>query len=186
MWRRTLMWVLVGAVVVGVAGVSQALAQGRPQGERRGPPRSREEIQRRIEEFRQRMAERLRERLGATEEEWKVLGPRIEKVQRLMREARGGFRGMFGMFSRGRGPEGGRRPEGAPQREGSEVEKKTAALRSLLEDPAASPASIKAALDALRKARQKVQADLAAARKELRELVTVKQEAMLVLMGILE
>jgi len=33
-------------------------------------------------QFRQRMDERMKEALGATDEEWKVLQPKIEKVQR--------------------------------------------------------------------------------------------------------
>ena len=36
-------------------------------------------------QFREQMNQRMRERLGASEEEWKVLQPRIEKVQTAQR-----------------------------------------------------------------------------------------------------
>jgi len=138
-----------------------------------------------MEEFRRRMSDRMREQLGATEEEWKVLQPRIEKVQQLQRQGRGGFGGRGG---RGRGgrPGEARRPEGAPEREQPEVEKKTEALRSLLDDKASGAGAIKAALDALRRAREQAQKDLAVARKELQGVCTMRQEARFVLMGLLQ
>lgn len=190
--------------VVMVLG-SQALAQpkdpppkegdqARPAGDRRGRdrdrPRNREEWEKRMQEFRKRMDDRMRESFGASEEEWKVLKPRIDKVRELQRQGRGGFRGGF-MFGSGRGrgrrPGGDSRgrPEGAPEREQSQVEKKTQALRSMLEDKAAGAQAIKAALTALRKAREQSAAQLAAAQKSLREVLTMRQEAQCVLMGLL-
>jgi len=169
MWRRTVVTFLTAAVLAGTLWVGLAIAQ-EPAREGRGP--------RDPEQMRQQTAERMRESFGATEDEWKVLGPRIEKVQQLMRQSRGS---RFG-----RRPGEGRRAEDAPEREQSEVEKKAEALRSLLDDEASGAEAITAALDALRKAREKAQEDLAAARKELREVVTARQEARLVLMGILD
>jgi len=181
---------LAAALLVGALCVGQALCEEpRREGRRERSP---EEWRERMEEFRQRAADQMRERLGVTEAEWKVLQPRMDKVQQLMRQSRGGFRGMLGMFGmsgRGdRGRRGGddRRPEGQPEREQSDVEMKTGALRSLLEDETSSAGSIKAALGALRKARQKVQDELAIARKELREVLTARQEAQLVLMTLLD
>jgi len=186
--RRCTVVMCLATLVVGAVCVGQAICE-EPRREGRGQ-RSPEEWRQRMEEFRKRMEDRIRERLGTTEEEWKVLQPRMDKVQQLMRQSRGGFRGMLSMFGRGgRGRRGGgedRRPEGTPEREQSDVEKKTEALRSLLEDETSSAGSIKAALGALRKARQKTQDDLAIARKELREVVTARQEAQLVLMGLLD
>ena len=190
MLGRRVVLVLVAASVVGGCWLVQALAQQRP-GDRERPEaqaRQRGDRRGRMEQFRQRMQERMREQLGASQEEWKVLQPRIEKVQQLQRQARGGFRG-FGARAgrRARRPGEGQRPEAAaPVREQSEVEKKTEALRSLLDDETSGAPAIKAALDALRKARQQAQKELAAARKALREVVTVRQEARLVLMGTLE
>ena len=195
MSRHTVVMYLA-AVLIGAVCVGQAIAaEGRPppppgQERGRGGPRSPEEWRQRMEEFRTRIEDQLRERLGATEEEWKVLQPRMDKVQQLMRQSRAGLRGMFGMTGRGgRGRRGGddRQPaEGTPERESSDVEQKTEALQSLLDDETSSAPSIKAALAALRKARQKAQDELAVARKELREVVTARQEAQLVLMGMLD
>jgi hypothetical protein len=194
MSRHTVVMFLA-AVLIGAVCVGQAIAQeGRPpsppgQERGRGGPRSPEEWRQRMEEFRTRIENQIRERLGATEEEWKVLQPRMDKVQQLMRQSRAGLRGMFGMSGRGgRTRRGGddRRPEGTPEREQSDVEQKTEALQSLLDDETSSAGSIKAALAALRKARQKAQDELAMARKELREVVTSRQEAQLVLMGMLD
>jgi len=184
MLRRRMLLGLVCLGVVGGCWFVEALAQER-QRERDRPPEARQrgDRQRRMAEFRRRMEDRMRQQLGATEEEWKVLQPRIEKVQQLQRQIRFGFRGFDRrMGRRDRGP-GDRGPA---EREQSEVEKKTEALRNLLDDEASSAAAIKAALDALRKAREQAEKDLAAARKELREVVTVRQEAQLVLMNILE
>ena len=192
MWKRTIIMGLAAAVVVTVLGTGLVFAQAQEggRGDRRGPPRDPEEMRQRFEEFRQRMSDRMREQLGATEEEWKVLQPRMEKVQQLQRQSRGGFGGMMrgGTFGRGRGGRGGedRRPEGTPEREQSDVEKKTEALRSLLDDENSSASSIKAALEALRQARVKSQQELTTARKELREVCSMKQEARFVLMGILD
>jgi hypothetical protein len=104
-----------------------------------------------------------------------------------MRQSRGGFGGFRGRGGRGgRRPGDDRRPEGTPERQQPEVEKKTEALRNLLEDKTSGAQTIKAALDALRAARQKVAQELAVARKELRQVVTMRQEARLVLTGILD
>lgn len=171
--------VMLAAVAVGsLIFIGQAISQEERQ-PRRQPRGQRDpnQMRARMEQFRQRAAERMKERLGVKDEEWKVLQPRIEKVQQLQRQARGG---MGGRFRR-------RRPDpGDAAREQSEVEKKTEALTSLLDDEASGAPAIKAALGALRKARQKVQQELAAARKELRGVVTVRQEARMVLMGILD
>ncbi len=184
MWKRTVVLAVVTAGLIGGCWIVQALAQQTAgEGDRPARDRPARGADRR-EEFRRRMADRMREQLGATEEEWKVLQPRIEKVQQLQRQSRGGFM-RFGRRG-GRRPGEGQRPQAAPEREQSEVEKKTEALRNLLEDKASTPQAIKAGLDALRAAREKAQQDLAAARKELRAIVTVRQEAQLVLMGLLD
>jgi len=203
MRQRRKVMVLVMALLIGGGWVSQAFAQPREGdrgGDRRGGDARRggdrgrggtpEDFRARMEEFRKRMQDRMREQFGASEEEWKVLQPRIEKVQNLQRQGRGGFRG-FG--SRGRGGRGGRgpggddrRPEGTPERQRSSIEMKTEALQNLLDDDASSPSAIKAALTALRKAREQSAQELATARKELREVCSMRQEARCVLMGLLD
>ena len=200
MARRKMYLGLIAAVVVGSCWVGSAMSQParRPGGDRAGADRAGgdrrgrdrgsrdpEEMRRRMEEWRQRGRDRMREQLGATEDEWKVLQPLIEKVQTVQRESRGSrFGGFFGGRGRGRGGE--RRAEGDADPDRPEVEKKTEALRSLLEDKASQAGAIKAALDALRKARLKAAQDLAMARKELQQVVSVRQEAQLVMMSILD
>ena len=183
MLRRGMVLMLACAGVIGGLWLAQGLSQQGPR-ERARPgaearqPRGRQ----RTAEAQRRRDERMREQLGATEAEWtKVLKPRLDKVQTLQRQMRG-----FGA-ARGRR----RRPaagaaEGAARPEQSDVEKKTAALRNLLDDEASGAAAIKAALGALRKAREKTQKELDAARKKLQEVVTVRQEAQLVLTGVLD
>lgn len=202
---RTKLWMaLAMAGFIGLCWSGQAMAQAPPaDGAGRGD-RTRmtpEQMRARMDEWRKRAADQQRERLGATEEEWKVLQPRIEKVQTLQRQASGGMRGMmgfggFGGRTRGtRGSDAAATPaattpraptnrDGTP-REQTDIEKKTAALSEVLRKEAPTPAEITTALTALRAARAKVQQGLAQARKELQEVVTPRQEAMLVLMGML-
>lgn len=153
------------------------------------------------EQFRRMMSERMREMLGASEEEWKVLEPKIEAVQTAAREARGGGFGPggfgpggpggFGPGGPGAGPgggpggrtRGGERGQTAPE---SAVAKATQELRTALEDTNAKAESIAEKLSALRKARDAARENLARAQADLRELVTKRQEAQLVLMGILD
>jgi ElaB/YqjD/DUF883 family membrane-anchored ribosome-binding protein len=147
-------------------------------------------MQQRMEQFRQQMADRMKQALGATDEEWKVLQPRVEKVQTLSRQSRGGGPGF--MSSRG-GPGGGPGGSGSSNRGGppsdqpqSDVEKAAGALQKVLDNKDAGVEEIKAALAALRDARAKAKQELETARKELREVLTVRQEAQCVAMGLLE
>jgi hypothetical protein len=148
-----------------------------------------------VEQFRQQMSERLRESLGASTDEWKILQPMIEKVQTLQRQARGGMGrpGGFGDRPRGdrrpddRRPED-RRPDDRQQgdRQQSDVEKKTEALQTLLQNKESKTDEIKVALAALRESRAKAKAEVETAQTALRQVVTVRQEAQLVMMGVLD
>ena len=87
-------------------GNTEAREGDRGRGDRGGdrPRMSPEEMRKRMEEWRKRMSDMQRQRLGATEDEWKVLQPMIEKVRSVQREMRGGMFSRFGGFSRfGRG-----------------------------------------------------------------------------------
>jgi hypothetical protein len=179
---------LVGAMGVGAFGQAQPGGNGNPpgqpgQGGRRGnfDPA----------QFRQQRMDRLKEALGATDDEMAALGPKIEKVMQLQRDASGGgMRGMFGRRGGQGGPGGnggpGGPPGGASTANESPVRQKAAELRTLLEDKDAKPDDIKAKLDALRQARAQAKQDLAAAQQELKGLLTQRQEAVLVEMGTLE
>lgn len=187
MVRRKALLALVAVAAVGAVWVGQAISQQQdrprdrqPRGEARRQ-RDPEEMRKRMEQWRKRAAERMRESLGASEEEWKVLQPRIEKVQTLSRQLRSGAI---------RGRRTGRRPrrpaDAAADRKQTDIEKKVQALQKILQDKNSKAEQIKPALKAFREAREKVGKDLAKARKNLREVVTVRQEAQLVLMGLLD
>ncbi len=182
--KKALM-VLIAVNVVSGLWIGQAISQqeGR-EGRRGGRGRlSPEERRERMEQWRKQAAERLRETLGASEEEWKALQPRIEKVQTSSRQLRGGtMRGRRGRGGRGRRPA----PEGTEARPQSDLRKKAQALRKVLENKESKAADIKPSLKALREAREKARTNLEKARKDLREIVTIRQEAHLVLMGILD
>jgi len=131
------------------------------------------------EQFRQRMLDQLKQSLEVNDEEWQVLKPRIEKVMTLSRQARTGRMGMMMMGRRG-GEAGGERADM------SEVERKLRDLETTLGNKDATVEEIKAQLAALREAREKARQELAQAQASLQELLTPKQEARLVLAGILE
>ena len=178
------------ALVVGGLCLAQPPAGGQGQGGRgdRGPGGQFDPAQ-----MRQRMMERMKEQLGADDQAWKVLEPRLTKVMELNRQASfGGGRGMFGMFGGPRGQRGGanadrqgdrQRPQMDQNRELSPVEKAQDQLETTLENQSASPDEIKKNLTALREVREKAKQELAVAQQELRQILTVRQEAQLVLMG---
>ena len=194
--KKTILCVVVVSIV-GLLLVSQTLSQPQQRGQRgqRGGAQGTQRPQRQPGQFdpermRQMMNQRMQELFGATDQEWKILGPRVTKVMELSRQVGGGGRGgmMFGAMGGRRGQQGGRfggRP-GAPGREQTEVEKATEQLRTLLENTSATPEQIKNQLTVLRAAREKAKQQLAVAQKELRQIITLRQEAQCVMMGILD
>ena len=59
-------------------------------------------------------------------------------------------------------------------------------LKAVLDDPKSTPQQIQEKVAAMRKATQKARADLAAAQKDLLELLTADQEVVLVSLGYLD
>jgi Spy/CpxP family protein refolding chaperone len=163
----------------GASGGGQAGGQG---GGRRGGGGGRGNFD--PAQMRQMMADRLKTQLNVDDQAWKVMEPRIMKVFDLSRQANAGGRGMFGGRG-GRGPGGGNGGPQTPQGEQTAVDKATAALSTTLENQSASPDDIKKQLTAVREARMKAQQDLAAAQADLKQILTLRQEAQLVLMGML-
>ncbi len=149
------------------------------------------------EQFKQRMLDRMKESLGLSDDEMKALQPKIEAVQKLQAQVRGGARG-FGGFGGGGGMQRRRGGNGGggdatpaapttPPEPKSESEKKTQELQALVDNKENTDVkAIKAKLQEVREIREKARGDLKKAQDELRELLTPKQEAQLVLMGILE
>lgn len=132
-------------------------------------------------QMRQRMAERMREQFGVKDDaEWKLISDRIEKVSDARREmgGRGGMGMMWG--GRGGGP-GGQGGSGG----GGQVNPEQEALQKAIE--ANAPAEeIKTKLAKYRASQKDKEAKLAKAQEDLRQVLTAKQEATAVLLGLLK
>lgn len=115
---------------------------------------------------RARAIEDLKEQLGVSDREWVVIKPRVEAVYDLVRPP----------------PQFGRGEARTP----TPVEQRRNELRALLGRKEATPDEIRAGLAALRAAREKATQELARARQSLRQLMTVRQEAVLVVNGLLD
>jgi hypothetical protein len=140
-------------------------------------------------QFRQRMMDQLKTQLGATDDEMKVLQPKLEKVMELQRDA--STRMRFSGRTRGGGgfggaPGGTGAPAGTPDPNASPVRKASEDLRTTLANTSASPEDIKAKLDTYRAAKAEAKTQLTAAQQDLRGLLTQRQEAVLVENGLLE
>ena len=179
-------------------GQGQNQGQGQGQGQRRGQGGGRRgQGGGDPAQFRQRMDDRMKQALGATDEEWAVLKPKVDKVTAAQRQSGGGrgagFGGPGGGGRRGGGPGGGGDANGQPGGAGggarpqddSPVAVKSRELRQAMEANA-SPEELKTKMAALRDARVKARQQLEQARAELKELLTAKQEAALLMMGVLE
>jgi hypothetical protein len=140
--------------------------------------------------MRERMMNRIKEQLGATDDEWKAIQPKVDKVMNAQRESRGGGFGFGGGPGGGRGGPGGGGgggggggPDQAPT---TAVGKASLDLRTTLESKDAAPETIAKKLATLREARDKARKDVSDAQKDLKEILTQRQEAVLVINGMLE
>jgi len=140
----------------------------------------------------------LRERLAITNDaEWDAISPKISKVMDAQRDVMsmriGGMRGMFGGGRRRNGGDnggpGGDNNNGGGRRRGGffggEPSASVTALQTALENNAPKD-EIKAKLATVRAESKQKEAALAAAREDLRGVLTTKQEAELVVSGILD
>lgn len=114
----------------------------------------------------ERMLGRIKENMGSTDEEWKAVEPMVKKVLDAQMKVR-----MGSFFGR---------------REGSEAPSEVEALRNAVESEQSKPEDIKQKLEAYRAIRKKNEEELKKAQNELKKVLTVKQEARLVLMNIIE
>jgi len=121
-----------------------------------------------------RIMDRYRENLGFSVAEWKVVRP---KVQAVMDNRISGASGMMSMFGGG-----SRRGRGGSS---SDEKTPTSELRDLLEKENPAKGDIKAKLAAYRADRKAREAKLKKAQEDLRQLLTIKQEAQAVLAGLL-
>jgi len=116
---------------------------------------------------RARAIEDIRGQLEVAEAEWSVLKPRVEAVYKLVHP-----QPQFG----GPGNMGSMSP----------VDRSKNELRQMLASKDASADQIKTKLTALRAAQEHSRQELTKARQNLRQLLTLRQEAVLVLNGLLD
>src|SRR5688500_5381195 len=124
----------IGLVMVAlvVAMLAPSFVQAQDQGGRRGnfDPA----------QFREQRLNRIKEQLGANDEEWKVLQPKIGKVMEVQTQSFGGFGGL------GRGGRGGGGGDNQPT---TPVARASAELRTTLENKDAPADEIAKKLTAL-------------------------------------
>jgi hypothetical protein len=118
----------------------------------------------------------IKRELGVTDDEWALIAPKIQAYATAQAHANtgtpgGGFGGITAPFAVNAGPN----PLAVALRE----------LRVALHDKTSTDDIITAKLKAVRDARAQVKADLAAAKKDLTDIITVRQEAILVRIGIM-
>lgn len=157
------------------------------RGQQMDPTQFRQQLQDRAQEF-------FREQLAVTnDEEWSVIGPRISAVTLLKTEtvmnAMGAMRGIMAANRGATGQAGN--GQGNPNRRmgGLGAFAQSTAEADALQvaiDGNLPAEQLKAAMARLREARKRKQAQLAAAQDQLREVLTVRQEAILVSLGMLD
>ncbi len=124
---------------------------------------------------------RIKENLGVSDDEWSVIEPLVKDVSTKQMATR--MRGMGGMG----GMRGGARRPGGPGAEADDnTPKEIKELRDVLDNENATSAEIKTKLAAYRALVKKQQDELKAAQEKLVKVLTPRQEAALVLSGMLE
>lgn len=129
----------------------------------------------------QRMLDRIKTALGASDDEFEAIQPKVLAVMQDQRDANPRMMNMFG-----RGGGGGGRFNAGPSTQPSAVTTAMQDLQTTLDDQNATPDEIKAKLDTLRQARAKARQDLVVAQQDLKSVLTQRQEAVMVLMGYLD
>jgi chromosome segregation ATPase len=140
---------------------------------------------------------REKEALKVNEKQWKLIKPKLEQIRNLRDEARStvGMGLTSSSSSRTNSRDRTRRTiptwqwhqpwKGMPSSELTDAQKLTKRLIALVENSNTKPEQFRRTMDALRKARkeeEQIKRQLDEARKELREGLTPRQEAALVLM----
>ncbi len=132
-----------------------------------------------LTQMRKALAEQMKKDLGVSDEEFTAMQPRIEKVQNLRNEMLASTMTlMYGNMMR--------MPTTQPDAKVSDLQEKTQALRKVVDNKDSKSQEIRDALAAYRDARAKARAEQEKAQKELKEILTPRQEAILVMKGLLE
>jgi hypothetical protein len=176
---------LAGVATLLALGTGAGNAQENPTRPERGDRGGRGNFD--PEQMRVRMMERFRESFEVKDDaEWKLIEGRITKVNDARRDMSGGFGRMMGGPGGRRGGEGGGDAGGGERRRfGPEPSPEAEALQKALEAKASAD-EIKAKLAKYREVQKTKQAALEKAQAELRQVLSVKQEAQAVLMGLLQ
>ena len=156
----------------------------------------------------------MQQSLGANDEQWKVIEPRLKKVKHYREQAfigtKSPFQSNLSSFNTGpggaqdfsRGFTGGFQFQAGGSTQGTMAPNSTGRqnfdgpvsdgeiiceeLERLLYDPQTTPEQVSQKLDALRIAREKARKQWVAAQQQLREVLDFRQQARLVLMGLLD
>lgn len=144
----------------------------------------------------ERLAAHIQQALGCSDEEWQALSQKIEPVLLLLYQRQRFSKLKVPKLKDGQQHDangGGNVPVkhdlsryGDPGTPNAELAEHYFELISLASEQRPFTVDLKIALNEFRAARAKSDAELAKARSSLRELVTFKQEAVLVVMGILD
>ncbi|MBN2315152.1 MAG: hypothetical protein JXM79_14575 [Sedimentisphaerales bacterium] len=165
-------------------------------------------FQKKLEEQRKWIEEQetraMQQALGVDENEWKIIEPKLKKVQACREEAfvgtqppfqsgftssgpgrfAGGFQFQFGGNMQGNTFQSSSSLD--PDHSLTDGEAILKELQMLVQDPQTPPDEITRGLDALRQAREKGKRKWAHAQQELRQVLNLRQQATLTMMGLLE
>jgi hypothetical protein len=144
-------------------------------------------------QMRSRITGRIQDQVGFTDEEWAVVEPKIWRVMALQVDTgAGGLGGMLGAF-RGRGGAG---PGGFNfstmlsqifnNGRASVVTTKRDELQAAVDNQDSTPQQLAIKLEEYRTAVKKAKGELVQAQSDLRDVLTLRQEAMLIQMGFLD
>jgi len=147
----------------------------------------------------------MQQALGVDERQWKIIEPKLKKVQAYRDEAfvgtklpfqssfssssgpggfAGGFQFQFGASTQGSGFQSSSWPDpGRPMTDGQAILHE---LELLVQNPQTSPEDITQGLNALRQARARGRQKWARAQQELLQVLDLRQQATLTMMGLLE
>ena len=188
--RQTMMCAILGLALVGAAN-AQRMGGGRGGGSGRGGGMRQGGGGFDQERMKEMMLSRLQSEIGATDEEWTALKPLVEDVMEKQMATRnrpqrprrdGSEEDNSRSAARGRPP----RPGQGDSEDDNSRSAEATALDEVLADDAATAADIKTKLTAFRAARTTQAEALQASREKLRAVLTTKQEAKLVVMGMLD
>lgn len=174
MTKHTFRWIILGLIsAILLVGTNDLLAQSANSNRRRNRQSREQRYEQRLEQYRELLE-------IASNDEWKVIQPRIEKVLKDQEETR--VRSDWGRRSRSRRNRNTDSTNTTSRTSNQEI----ATLQSVSTNTSLSKEEIKAKLAEYRNAQKTKAATLAKDQEELRKLLSVRQEAIAVLNGLLK